>query len=135
EHGSHRWTACRGIARQGAQKELIDGAEEPLNPSPSARHACLREDEGHAQIRADLLQVLRGKVAAVIRVETVGNAADLPLRMRLPPQGLAQDKGGLYRRRGRQIHPESSHGAAIVIQDDGKPRPYGLAFVIEEPEV
>src|SRR4051812_205608 len=70
--------ACRCVARERAEEELVDGEEEALDAAAAARFARLREDEHHLQVRAHLFEVLRGEVTAVVGVESAGNAAHLP---------------------------------------------------------
>ena len=53
-----------------------------------------RKHQPDLEVRGYLLKVLGGKVSAVVRVEDVGHAADLPVRMTLTPYPLPQSKRG-----------------------------------------
>lgn len=55
--------------RQLRQAARVQGAEEPLDAAPATRLADLREDQLRLQLGADPLDVARGEVRAVVRVE------------------------------------------------------------------
>jgi hypothetical protein len=73
--------------------------EEPLNTATPSGYSRCREDELNLQIRADLVQVLRGKIAAIIGIEDLWNTANVPARIFLTPNGLAQRQRGVNCRR------------------------------------
>src|SRR6266508_6537775 len=63
----------------------------------------------------------RGKVAAMVGVEDLRNATDMPVRLALAPDRLAQREGGVEdgRRLREQIITRDS--AAVVILNDRQP--------------
>ena len=85
------------VAGQRAQKHLIDGLEEPLDAPAPARLSRRGENQTHLDVGGDLFEVDGGEVAAVVRVEDLGNAEDDPVCIRFPPDRLAQRQGGARR--------------------------------------
>ena len=76
---------------------MIDGLEEALDAAPTARLPRRGKDQTHLDIGGDLFEMARGEVAAVIRIEDLGNAEDDPLGVRFPPDRLAQRQSGASR--------------------------------------
>jgi len=67
-----RTTASRCVARQITQQALVDGREESLDFSASARPASDRKAQPNAEIGGYLLEMVRSEVAAMIGVKTSG---------------------------------------------------------------
>ena len=86
-------TALVDVARQVAEEHLIDGLEEALDAAAAARMPRRGKDQAQLDVGGDLLEVDRGEVAAVVRVEHLGNAEDDPLGVRFPPDRLTQCQG------------------------------------------
>ncbi len=57
----------RGIARQPCEQQLIHGIEEAFDAAAPPGLAHLGKDRLDFQVRADLFEVLGGKIRAVIR--------------------------------------------------------------------
>jgi hypothetical protein len=123
------------VAGQRAQKHLIDGLEEALDATATARLPRRGEDQTHLDIGGDLFEVARGEVAAVVGIEDLGNAEDDPVGVGFPPDRLAQHQGGACRRRAIEGNEEACDRATVVVDDDGQPRPCRLAVGPFGPEI
>ena len=123
------------VAGQRAQKHLIDGLEEPLDAPATARLSRRGEDQPHLDVCGDLFEVARGEIAAVIRVEDLGNAEDDPVGVRFPPDRLAQRQGSAGRRRAVEGNAKARNRATVVVDDDGQPRPSCFAVGSLGPEI
>jgi hypothetical protein len=95
EHGFGRSGTRRRVPRLVAQEELIDSPKDALDLASPARLASDREHQGDVQIGGNLLEVVRGEVAAVVGVERVRDAAHRPVRIPLAPDRLPQRERGL----------------------------------------
>ena len=71
----------------------------------------------------------------MVGVEDVGDAADVPARIALAPDRLAQRQRGLERDGRLEADAEAGDRAAVVVEDDGQPGPRGLAALVEDPDV
>ena len=78
------------VAGQRAQKHLVDGLEEALDAPAPTRMPRRGEDQPHLDVSGDLFEVSGGEVAAVVRIENLGDAEDDPVGIRFPPDRLAQ---------------------------------------------
>src|SRR5947208_6997062 len=87
------------------------------------------------EVRTDLLQMRRGKIAPVIAVESRRNTDDLPMGYGLTPNGLAQGQSRLDGRRRLQGDSEPSNGPAVIIHDDGEPRAHGRSIAVAYPDI
>src|SRR5271166_1609040 len=65
--------------------------------------------------------MLRGEVAAVIGVEHIGNLTNMPVRIVLAPDRLAQSKRRLCGRRRLEKQEIATNSTAVVIQNYRKP--------------
>lgn len=130
-----RWRAMGRIARQGAEEELIDCIEEALDPPPTARHPRFRKDEDHLQIERDLLDGLRGEVAAVIGIEGLRDATDMPAGIALAPDRVPQRQGSSECGRDGETEAIRGDRAAVVIEDDRQPWSHRCAALVAHPEV
>ena len=74
--------------------------------------------------------VPRGEIAAVVRVENLRDARDMPTCLGFSPDCLAQRQRGLNRRRGTEEEHIPADRAAVIVEDDGQPRLTGLALTI-----
>ena len=83
-------TTLTDVARQIAQEHLIDGFKETLDAPAPAWMPRRGKDEAQLDVGGDLLEVDRGEVAAVIRVEHVGDPKNDPMDVSFPPDRLAQ---------------------------------------------
>ncbi len=63
----------------------------------------------------------RGEVAAVVGVEYIGNPTNMPARIILPPDCLAQRKRRLYGRWRLEKQEIASNSTAVVIQNYRQP--------------
>jgi hypothetical protein len=71
------------IAIEIAEEYLVDGSEEPLDTAAALRLTRYRKHQPDLEVSGYLVKVLGGEVGAVVCVEDVGHAADLPVRMPL----------------------------------------------------
>jgi len=123
------------VARQRAQKHLIDGLEEPLDaPAPTRLSRC-GEDQSHLDVSGDLFEVEGGEIAAVVRVENLGDAKDDPVGIRFPPDRLAQCQGGARRRRAVEGNVKARNRPTVVVDDDGQPRAFCIAVGPLGPQI
>jgi hypothetical protein len=65
--------------------------------------------------------MLGGEIAAAIGVERLGNPADVPARIVLAPDRLAQCQRGVQGGGGIEREEVARHGATVVVQDHGEP--------------
>ena len=70
------------------EEHLVDGSEKPFDASTSTRLTRSREHKPNLEIHCDLLDVRRCKVRAVVGVEYLRDAADLPMRVAFSPDAL-----------------------------------------------
>ena len=94
-----------------------------------------RENQRHREIGTDLLQMVEGKIAAMISIKCPWNAAYLPLRHGFAPDALTEHQGGLGRGRRLKAHAKPGNGAAVIIHNDGQPGPRRRAVLPENPEI
>jgi len=87
------------IAIEIAEEHLVDGSEEPLDTAAALRLTRYRKHQPDLEVSGYLVKVLGGEVGAVVCVEDVGHAADLPVRMPFTPYPLPQSKRGSDGRR------------------------------------
>ena len=73
------------IAIEIAEAHLVDGPEEPLDTAAALRLTRYRKHQPDLEVGGYLLKVLGGKVGAVVCIEDVGHAADLPVRVPFKP--------------------------------------------------
>src|SRR5260370_868858 len=81
--------AAGSVPGQGGQAHLVDGVEVPLDLSAAARFALPGEHQADLQIDGDLFEVTGGEIRAVVRIEGVRDAADVPAGFALAPDRLA----------------------------------------------
>ena len=92
-----RRRCARAEAWEAGEKDLGQRSEEPLNLC-HGRAACQsRENQSDLEVSRHLLEVLGGEIAAVVGIENLGDAADMPARLRLPPDRLAEGQRSLNR--------------------------------------
>jgi hypothetical protein len=123
------------IARQRAQKHLVDGLEEPLDAPATTRLPRRGEDQPHFDVSGDLFEVGGGKIAPVVRVENLGDAEDDPVGIRFPPDCLAQRQGRSRRRRTVEANVKARNRTTVVVDDDGQPRAFCLAIGPLRPQI
>jgi hypothetical protein len=123
------------IARKPAEKHLRQRFKEALNFPPAARLADRGENKPDFQVGRHLLQMLRGEIAAMIGVEHLGDAADMPAGLGLAPDRLAKRQGRLNGRRGGEKEQIAGDSAAVIIEDDGQPRLAGLVLVVFDQDL
>ncbi len=95
--GEHRFRdrrAGRGVAGERAEEELIDRLEEALDAAAAAWLPLGRKVQHDVQVGGDLLEVARGEVAAVVGIELLRDAADVPGRVSFVPDSLMQGDAG-----------------------------------------
>jgi hypothetical protein len=85
--------------RDRREEHLVDGSEEPLDTAAALRLTRYRKHQPDLEVSGYLVKVLGGEVGAVVCVEDVGHAADLPVRMPFTPYPLPQSKRGSDGRR------------------------------------
>ncbi len=94
-----------------------------------------REHQPHLEIRCYLLQVLGCKVGAVVCVEDVGHAADLPVRMPFTPYPLPQSERGPDGRRRVKFKIIASDRPTVIVDHDRKPRPRRRSILLKQLDV
>ena len=84
----------RCIAGEPRQEHLRQRSEEPLELAPATRLPGGGEDQPNLEVDRHLLEVPRGEIAAVVRVENLGDAS----RHASPAETCARSPGGVPRR-------------------------------------
>ena len=120
------------VPGQLRQELCRDGAEEALDFAPALRASHCRVDQPNTQIGRDLLQMVTGKVRAMIDVEGVGDAADCPSSVRLAPDRLPQRERGVERRGRVQEHHVARHRPQVIVDDRREPRSHGLTLLVQD---
>jgi hypothetical protein len=69
---------------------------------------------------ADLFQVLRGKVATIVRIEHIWNLTNMPASTFLAPDRLPQRQCGMDRRGSLKSKEVPGYCTALVVRDDCK---------------
>ena len=82
--------AGRRVAVEFTEEHLVDRRKESLNAAATSRLSRQGKDQPNFQIRADLLQMTRGEIAAVIGVEHLRDAAHIPARIFFTPDRLPE---------------------------------------------
>jgi hypothetical protein len=106
------------IAIEIAEEHLVDGPEEPLDTAAALRLTRYRKHQPDLEVSGYLLKVLGGKVGAVVCVEDIGHAADLPVRMPFTPYPLPQSKRGSDGRRRVKSEIISGDRPAVIVDHD-----------------
>ena len=83
-------TTLTDVPRQIAKEHLVDGLEEAFDPAAPARMSRRGKDETQLDVGGNLLEMDRGKIAAVVCVEYFRNPEDDPLFVSFPPDRLTQ---------------------------------------------
>ena len=125
----------RGIARQPRKQALIHGVEEAFDAAATTGLTNLGKDRLDFEVGTDLFEVLRRKIRTVISIQDPWNPADLPCRLGLAPDGLAEGERGVEGAGRLKGHHVAGHRTTIIIQDDREPRFPGLALLIGEQHV
>src|SRR3954454_18457155 len=79
--------------------------------------------------------MMRGKVAAIVGIEHIGDAADAPSRILLAPDRLAQRERRLDGRGGLEVEGVSGDGTAVVVDDDRQPGLGGDAVLTDKQNI
>jgi hypothetical protein len=114
---------------------LGERAEKPFDAAAAPGHAGLGKHQPHLEVHTDLLQMVRGKVASVIRVKRLRDPAEVPLGSGFAPDGLPQYQRRLPRGGGLKTHPNPCNRPTVIIHDDGEPRSGRFPGVVEEPDI
>jgi hypothetical protein len=124
-----------GVARQPGKQPLRQGFEEALDLAPTAGSAHPGKDQADLQVCSHLLDMLRREVAAVIDVEHLGDSADMPASLRLPPDRLTQCQCCLNGRRWLEGKEVAGDGPAVVVEHDRQPGAAGIACTIPDEDI
>ncbi len=100
---------------------------EPPDLAAPAWYTGGRKDELDLQVGRDLFEMPGGEVAAVVGVEDLGNATDLPAGITLAPDRIPQGQGGLERAGRFQTETVARDGPTMVVFDERQPRLDGRA--------
>ena len=109
--------------------------KEPLDFSPASRLPDRGEDQPNLEVDRHLLDVARGEIAAVVGVQDLRDAADVPPRRCFSPDRLAKGERGLNRGGGIEEQEIARHCAAIVVKNNGQPRLAGLSLLVSQEDV
>ena len=115
------------IAIELAEEHLVDCPKEALDPATALGFAGSREYKADLEIDGNLLYVLRGEIGTVVGIKNFWNAADVPMRVPLPPYTLSQREGRSHRRRRIEAKIVAGNGTTIVVNDDSQPGSSSLA--------
>lgn len=135
ETGSGTTRACGRIAGQAREEQLVEHAEEAFDLPAATGLSHHREHQAHLQLGRHLFKVTGGEVRSVVHIQDAGDAADVPARLGLAPDRPAQGEGCLYGRGGGQVDRPAGKRSAVVVLDDGQPRPGRLAAGADDPKV
>lgn len=121
KRGSWRWLIWRGVARQISEEQLIDGGEEALNLAPTSRNGWPGKLERYLEIGGHLFEMDTGKITAVIGIELLRNAADVPAWVFFASDGTAKHEGCVQRGRSLESDQVAGYTATVVIQNNAQP--------------
>ena len=76
-----------------AEEHLVHRAKKSFNPTPPLGLARGREHKACLEIDCNLFYVLRGEIRTIVCIKNLRNAADMPVRMPLPPDTLPKGRG------------------------------------------
>src|SRR5208282_1751847 len=94
-----RWSLVSDVARQVRQAARVQSAKETLDSTSPAWLGHRGKNQPDLQLGTDLLDVVRGEIGTVIRIEHLRDAADCPAGFALAPNRVAQRQRGLQRAR------------------------------------
>src|ERR1700738_3512705 len=109
-----------------AEEHLVHRAKKSFNPTPSLGLARGREHKACLEIDCNLFYVLRGETRTIVCIKNLRNAADMPVRMPLPPDTLPKGEGRSQRRRWIEAKIIASDRAPVGVDYYLQPRSSGL---------
>src|SRR5271156_5700358 len=115
------------IAIKFAEEHLVHCPKEALDPATPLGFSGSREYKADLEIDGNLLYVLRSEIGAVVGVKNFWNAADMPMRVPLPPYTLSQRECRSHRRWWIETKIVAGNGTTVVVNNDSQPRSRSLA--------
>jgi hypothetical protein len=88
------------IAIKFAEEHFVDRPEKALDPAAALGFPWSRKHQPYLKIDGHLFHVLRGEIRTVVRIKNFWNAADMPMRMPLPPDTLSESEAVLVEEGG-----------------------------------
>jgi hypothetical protein len=123
------------FAREISQEHLVDSREEALNLASASWNGWPGKLERDLEAGGHLFEMDAGKITAVIGIEPLWNATDVPARVFFVPNCTAKHEGRVQRGRSLESDQIASHTATVVIENNAQPGFRRFPLVIQQLDV